>query len=153
MTASNLYPTFQKLLDQLVANCASRGATYVQTAGLRTFAEQDKLYAQGRTAPGNVVTKAAGGSSAHNFGVAADYAAKVAGKISWKETDYQVLKEEAGKLGLESGGTWKFKDLPHVQLPLLQHALTFSILKTEYLAGGLPAVFKLLDKYKWGKQC
>lgn len=146
-----LYPPFQKLLEQLIKSCASRGATYVQTAGLRTFAEQDKLYAQGRTTPGNVVTKAQGGQSIHNFGAAADFAAKVAGKISWKESDYTVLKEEAEKLGLESGGSWKFKDLPHVQLPLLFHALTFSVLKNEYTKGGLPAVFTLLDKYKWGK--
>ena len=36
------------------------------THTLRTFAEQDKLFAQGRTAPGKIVTRARGGQSYHN---------------------------------------------------------------------------------------
>jgi hypothetical protein len=39
---------------------------------MRSFAEQDALYAQGRTKPGKIVTKARGGFSNHNFGVAFD---------------------------------------------------------------------------------
>ena len=39
---------------------------------LRTFAEQDNLYAQGRTKPGPVVTYAKGGQSYHNYGLAID---------------------------------------------------------------------------------
>ncbi len=42
--------------------------------GLRTIAEQDALYAQGRTKPGAIVTKAKGGSSFHNYGLAIDFA-------------------------------------------------------------------------------
>lgn len=37
---------------------------------LRTFAEQDALYAQGRTKPGAKVTNAKGGQSYHNYGLA-----------------------------------------------------------------------------------
>lgn len=39
---------------------------------LRTFSEQNKLYAQGRTVPGSVVTRAKGGQSYHNYGLAVD---------------------------------------------------------------------------------
>lgn len=39
---------------------------------LRTFAEQDELYAQGRTKKGSKVTNAKGGQSIHNFGCAFD---------------------------------------------------------------------------------
>ncbi|MFJ5622021.1 M15 family metallopeptidase [Peribacillus loiseleuriae] len=47
---------------------------YVQIPdGYRSIAEQDKLYAQGRTAPGKVVTNAKGGQSNHNYGLAVDY--------------------------------------------------------------------------------
>ena len=42
------------------------------TQGLRTYAEQDALYAQGRTVPGEIVTNAAAGYSWHNFGNAVD---------------------------------------------------------------------------------
>ena len=42
--------------------------------GLRTIKEQNELYAQGRTKPGKIVTKAKGGSSFHNYGIAFDFA-------------------------------------------------------------------------------
>jgi hypothetical protein len=42
--------------------------------GVRTFAEQDALYAQGRTRKGLRVTNAKGGQSYHNYGLAADCA-------------------------------------------------------------------------------
>ncbi len=48
--------------------------------GLRTFAESDKLYAQGRTEPGQIVTKAAAGQSYHNYGLAFDFAMVTDGK-------------------------------------------------------------------------
>jgi len=42
------------------------------TQTLRTIAEQNALYAQGRTTPGKKVTNAKGGSSYHNYGLAFD---------------------------------------------------------------------------------
>ena len=42
------------------------------TSVLRTHAQQDALYAQGRTAPGPVVTWVKGGGSYHNYGMAVD---------------------------------------------------------------------------------
>jgi len=41
-------------------------------SGLRTYAEQDALYAQGRAKTGPKVTNARGGYSNHNFGIAFD---------------------------------------------------------------------------------
>lgn len=42
--------------------------------GFRSFAEQDKLYAQGRTNKSKpIVTNARGGYSAHNYGLAIDF--------------------------------------------------------------------------------
>lgn len=41
--------------------------------GLRTFAESDALYEQGRTKPGEIVTNAAAGQSYHNYGLAWDF--------------------------------------------------------------------------------
>jgi peptidoglycan L-alanyl-D-glutamate endopeptidase CwlK len=100
---------------------------------LRTFAEQDALYAQGRTrlydANGNrlgVVTKAKGGQSIHNYGLALDIVLikdnKTAswednvdfdrdGKADWMEV-VNILKAN----GWEWGGDWRsFKDKPHFQ--------------------------------------
>src|SRR3954465_9837804 len=51
------------------------------TQAVRTFAEQDALYSQGRTRKGPVVTNARGGQSWHNFGMAVDFAFVVKGRI------------------------------------------------------------------------
>lgn len=42
--------------------------------GLRTFPEQQALYEQGRTKPGNRVTNSKAGQSYHNYGLAIDFA-------------------------------------------------------------------------------
>ncbi|BBP87504.1 hypothetical protein BsIDN1_11220 [Bacillus safensis] len=53
---------------------AYKEGIFVQiTSGYRSFAEQNKLYSQGRTAPGKIVTNAKGGQSNHNYGLAIDY--------------------------------------------------------------------------------
>lgn len=41
--------------------------------GFRSCTEQDALYAQGRTIAGRIVTKARGGQSYHNYGLAFDW--------------------------------------------------------------------------------
>lgn len=101
------------------------------TFTLRSIAEQNKLFAQGRTAIGKIVTKARGGHSYHNYGLAIDivlikdvngdgnYEKAVwdtksdfdgDGKSDWMEV-VQIFKE----YGWEWGGDWKFVDAPHFQ--------------------------------------
>ena len=62
------------LAKQLLEQCASEGVEIFITSTLRTIYEQDRLYAQGRTEPGNIVTYARGGYSKHNHGSAFDVA-------------------------------------------------------------------------------
>ena len=50
------------------------GVQIIVVQGLRSFAESDARFAQGRTAPGSIVTKAAAGQSYHNYGLAFDFA-------------------------------------------------------------------------------
>jgi RHS repeat-associated protein len=88
--------------------------------GSRTYAEQDAAYAQGRTAPGSIITNARGGQSYHNFGVAYD--------IKLFEPNGQYISNgsdmayrQAGRIGAELGLTWggSFKSLfdpSHFQL-------------------------------------
>lgn len=63
-----------ELLEQyLTINTAlAKGIRLRITQTLRTFKEQDELYAQGRTSKGNKVTNAKGGQSIHNYGLAFD---------------------------------------------------------------------------------
>jgi peptidoglycan L-alanyl-D-glutamate endopeptidase CwlK len=86
--------------------------------GNRTYEEQDDLYAQGRSKPGSIVTKAKGGQSMHNFGTAFDIGIfSMDGKHYLGESpDYAKVGKIGKKLGLEWGGSWEFVDEPHFQL-------------------------------------
>lgn len=115
---SDLKPKVQQLEADLVSACAQKGITFAVTQTLRTFAEQDALYAQGRTVPGTIVTNARGGYSFHNYGVAFDVCPTIGGKFQWNNI---ALFDQIGaigqSLGLEWGGAWaKFPDKPHFQL-------------------------------------
>src|SRR2546427_295988 len=81
------------------------------------------VYAKGRTVPPigkkYIVTKAKGGQSYHNFGLAFDIVVLDSlGKADW-DTNHPGWNKagDLGKsVGLEWGGDWKsFKDLPHFQ--------------------------------------
>ena len=88
--------------------------------GTRTYAEQDALYAQGRTKKGTKVTNARGGYSWHNFGLAFDFGVfSISGKTYYGESRYyNVLGELAVSMpDVTWGGTWKNPvDAPHIQL-------------------------------------
>lgn len=88
------------------------------THALRTIAEQNALYAQGRTTPGKIVTNAKGGQSYHNFGMAVDVVEMINGKPNWK-FDFAKLKPIADRLGIVWGGTFKtIIDRPHFEISL-----------------------------------
>ena len=100
---------------------------------LRTFKEQDALYAQGRTTgkKGAIVTNARAGQSMHNYGLAVDIVLLIdkdkngtfetasfeAGK-DWdgdKVADWLEVVEVFKKYGWQWGGDWRFKDMPHFE--------------------------------------
>jgi len=144
--ASKLHP---KLIQEVVDTITEIEQGFPPTIkvrivqGLRTIAEQDDLFALGRTKVnpvgksakkpmGNIVTKARGGKSYHNFAVAFDFAlmydkdangsfeelswdiAKDGDKDGLKDWDEVIAAFEAK--GWESGGKWRtFKDYPHLQ--------------------------------------
>jgi peptidoglycan L-alanyl-D-glutamate endopeptidase CwlK len=94
------------------------------THTLRTFEEQDALYAQGRTKPGKIVTRVRGGDSYHNYGLAVDIVLLVDGKASWDiktdydkdgRSDWMEVVDIFKRYGWEWGGDWKFFDAPHFQ--------------------------------------
>ena len=95
-------------------------------SGNRTWAQQDALYAQGRTVLKgsrgetlDVVTNARGGQSNHNFGIAWDIGLFDAnGRYLKEHSLYATLGPVGEALGLEWGGRWKsFRgDKPHYQI-------------------------------------
>jgi hypothetical protein len=113
---AQLEPVTARLAREHLRRLAAEGWTFKVTSGYRSFTEQERLYAQGRTAPGSIVTKARAGSSWHNYGVAYDLTQFRGGKPVWDGPAYDVAGQIGMELGLEWGGAWrKFKDRPHFQ--------------------------------------
>lgn len=63
----HLHPTLKPLCKKWLDKCQQESIGAIITFTWRSIAEQDALYAQGRTAPGRIVTNARGGKSKHNF--------------------------------------------------------------------------------------
>lgn len=114
---ATLRPEAQRKAREWMRECLDEGINLRIIAGTRTFAEQDRLYAQGRTAPGPKVTNARAGQSWHNFGVAWDFVVfDAAGQPQWDHPGMDRAGEIGEALGLEWGGRWKFVDKPHLQV-------------------------------------
>ncbi|RXZ84157.1 M15 family peptidase [Paenibacillaceae bacterium] len=132
---SGLLPVVRAAAERLIDRSFARGIPILITQGLRTIAEQDALYAQGRTAPGKIVTNARGGYSNHNFGVAIDFVLlQPDGRnISWDvNKDWMTVVEIAKEMGFSWGGDWtSFKDYPHFEM-------TFGLTTAQYRAGRRP---------------
>ncbi len=85
----------------------------------RTFEESDKLYQQGRTTPGDIVSNAKAGQSWHNYGLALDFHLQINGKDVWdeKNPNWMVVVNIFKKHGFNWGGEFPgtFKDYPHLE--------------------------------------
>ncbi len=117
----------------LIHECKSIGIDLLITSTYRDLEAQAALYAQGRTAPGKIVTNARAGQSFHNFRVAFDVVPLRAGKPVWGTTgngidndptdddrDDLELWQRIGAIGelyrLEWAGRWtRFREFPHFQ--------------------------------------
>lgn len=124
---ATLMPPGQKVARQFMGIAAGFGMRVSILSGTRTYAEQDALYAIGRTVKldRSPVTKAKGGRSNHNFGIAWDVGIfdksgrYLDGKQKGDNDAYKKLAlfVKPQLATIEWGGDWKsFVDLPHYQL-------------------------------------
>lgn len=88
--------------------------------GYRSHAEQDAIYAQGRTKPGPIATYKKGGDSAHQFYCAIDlWPLTKDGQMDWKNKEIDAVFKNciANYPDLVWGGIWgKFADRNHIEL-------------------------------------
>lgn len=123
----HLHPKFRKKLATFAETLAARGMDVLITDGFRSFAEQDRLFEQGRSTPGDIVTGSRGGFSNHNYGLAVDMYPVIQGQVLVKVPNgpnrarfleiQQAIIDEAEGLGLFSGVHFtNLVDTPHVQL-------------------------------------
>lgn len=130
-----LQPKAGRMAQAAFADAAREGVSVMVVQGLRTFAEQQRLFNQGRTTPGSIVTNARPGQSYHNFGLAFDFVVVRNGQAVWDQNhrDWRRFVEICKGHGFEWGGDWRtFKDFPHLQ------------------AGGAPTLKELIATFPHG---
>lgn len=114
---ATLLPEVHPYARSLVERAAALGITIRIISGTRSYAEQDALYAKGRSAPGPRVTNARGGYSNHNFGIAFDIGVFEGTAYRGESPKYKAVGAIGLELGLDWGGNWRsFRDEPHYQL-------------------------------------
>ena len=136
--ANKLHPAIRlqviDLINYLELNFFPKTVQIRIVQSLRTIEEQNDLYAQGRTKAGSIVTKAKGGSSFHNYGLAFDFALMYDKDgngtyecLSWDtkldfDRDAQADWMEVVRLFKDKGFTWggdfkSIQDDPHLEKP------------------------------------
>jgi len=114
----DLLPQVRSRVEAFLKAADDAGIDLLVTSTYRDNASQDALYAQGRTAPGKVVTNAKAGQSFHNHRCAVDVVPLRNGKPVWDSKDpvWQTVGRLGKAAGLEWAGDWKrFKEFPHFQ--------------------------------------
>lgn len=113
----DLHPKVKGLCEKFIASCDKQGIDILITSTYRDAESQNELYAQGRTVPGRIITRAKAGQSFHNWRVAFDFCPLVNGKPNWSDLAlYNKCGEIAESVGLEWAGRWKkFNELAHCQ--------------------------------------
>jgi|SRR5580765_4689689 len=125
---NDLRPEVRPLVDKFLDAVAAAGIDLLVTCTYRSLDDQAALYAQGRSVPGKIVTRAMPGQSAHNYGMAIDVVPIVNGKPEWSTLDPVWIT--IGDMGEQAGLTWLgnptsgFMEYPHFELPHWKQVVT-----------------------------
>lgn len=129
---------FRKFISAAVSIAAGMGCDYKAISGQRGEAEQNRLFAQGRTAPGRKVTNARFGSSNHNFGIALDFGVFAGGRYLDSSNPrrasavHKAVAAVADRYSIKWGGDWRTPDIPHFEIDV---GLTFAQKRSRSRAG------------------
>jgi D-alanyl-D-alanine dipeptidase len=145
---SQVMPQLAALVRAAAATLEPAGTYLLVVSGLRTSAEQNALYAQGRTAPGHIVTDAKAGESMHNYGLAVDvvpYLSGDGGALNWtiETPQYQAMVAAMKAQGLEWGGDWAgdLGDFDHFQMAGLPASPNMAMLDDYNAGDALPSIW------------
>jgi peptidoglycan L-alanyl-D-glutamate endopeptidase CwlK len=130
-----LHPEMQKKATEFEALCKKSGLNVLITETFRSTAEQNVLYAKGRTTSGKIVTNAKGDSyqSPHQWGCAFDFCENVKGKEYASQSFFKKCGAIGKSLGLFWGGDFiSFVDTPHLELPKYIVNKSTATLKAKY---------------------
>lgn len=113
----DLLPEVAQKCQLFLEKCSEAGIDVIITSTYRDMESQARLYEQGRSLPGAIVTNAKAGDSFHNYRCAFDFVPVVNGKAQWG--DIELIKK-CGMIGEDCGLNWagrwvSFKELLHLQ--------------------------------------
>jgi peptidoglycan L-alanyl-D-glutamate endopeptidase CwlK len=127
-----VHPLLVEKVAAILVAMDAEGYPMIVTDGLRTSEEQHRLFTQGRTAPGRIVTNANGLDRRSNhqtrlppspyagYGCAVDMTfLDERGRPTWDlRLPWARYGQVAKAQGLVWGGDWKsLRDMPHIELP------------------------------------
>src|ERR1700761_4994514 len=147
-----VHPILQNKIRSVASALESQGTVIRVVQGLRSWYDQAKIYAQGRTAPGAIVTNAPPGHSMHEFGLAVDCEPSLNGLDGPYDPDgvagsprYLAMRAIAEAQGLVSGSRWSHPvDWPHLQLAGIPASPT-DAMRADFSRGGLSLVWANYD--------
>lgn len=148
-----VHPELKRRVLQADLILQSEGIFIEVVQGLRTWPEQDALYAQGRTVPGPIVTKVKGGGSSHNYGLAVDVCpdkdlSKPGLQPNWDASHphWKRIVEVMESVGLKAGARWRtFPDNPHFEWTGKFERIPNPQLKAAYLDGGIEKTWEAVN--------
>jgi len=119
---TKLHPILLNRIEELRKQCDKHGLRIGFSDAVRNREEQNRLYAQGRTTPGSIVTYVQYPNSQHNWGIAVDFFIFVKDKNGKDVASYEINTMNqvgmiAQNIGLGWGGNWRPIDRPHLYLP------------------------------------
>lgn len=139
-----LYPKFGLRVLRFLDACDKLGYDVGVFAGRRTPEQQDRLYSQGRTEPGKIVTNARGTppESFHILGLAVDIVWKKDLDWTWNSTKWEDLAKLGEGFNLHNLGK-PIGDWPHFES---NFGYKLGDLQGIFIQGGLGAVWQKLDQ-------
>lgn len=151
----SVHPLLAAKIRQMASILEGEGTIITVTQGLRSWQDQARLYAQGRTAPGPIVTHAPPGHSWHQFGLAVDLVPLAGGRPDWNATHptWQRIVQLGNSLGLTEGAGFRsFPDWPHQQLTGSWPVSPTDEVRQTFLIGGVPSVWEASGLVQDGTQ-
>lgn len=118
---SALHPMVRKAVEATHKQLVAEGHPFEVYETYRTPKRQTFLFAQGRTRPGKIITKAGPWSSYHQYGLAADFVLKINGNWSWDDKGARAKSwRRLHEIGRQNGLEPLSFELPHLQMAGLQ---------------------------------
>ena len=147
---SEVHPKLAAQVRELAEELAEENISIRIVQGLRSWAEQQAIWQEGRDGSGNiidaakVVTHAKPGYSWHNYGLAVDVAPFDAGIPDWNRSHpaWARIVSVGESLGMVSGSTFKdCPDWPHFQMTGQLPESPDDAVRIAYQQGGMQAVW------------